>query len=272
MKTVLMTGTSSGIGYEAALVFARAGYQVVATMRNLDKKHTLQEIAIQEKLNINIKQLDVTNEQSVQTVVNDLLQNNGRIDILINNAGAGFLGALEQTTLSQIQDMMDVNFFGTCRLVKAVLPSMRKGKSGRIISISSVGGVSGHPFNDAYCAAKFAVEGLMESLAPVAKRFGVQISLVEPGPVNSDFVSSTLHKSPELSAELESDYRAMLDRYSLAVKNAFAQLGQTPTEIANILLEVASAEKPQLRYQTSELSHKMVGLKLVDPTGNKTIE
>src|SRR3990167_242727 len=253
MKTVLMTGTSSGIGYEAALVFARAGYQVVATMRNLDKKHTPQEIAIQEKLNINIKKLDVTNEQSVQKVVNDLLQNNGRIDILINNAGAGFLGALEQTTLSQIQDMMDVNFFGTCRLVKAVLPSMRKGKSGRIISISSVGGVSGHPFNDAYCAAKFAVEGLMESLAPVAKRFGVQISLVEPGPVNSDFVSSTLHKSPELSAELE-------------------EIGQTPTEIANILLEVASAEKPQLRYQTSELSHKMVGLKLVDPTGNKTIE
>ncbi len=271
MKTVLITGTSSGIGYETALAFARTGYHVIATMRDVEK-NDLRKIATQEKLNIDIKQLDVVNTQSVQNVIDNILQQTGQIDILINNAGSGFRGALEQTTLSQAQAVMDINFFGTWRLVQAVLPSMRKNKSGRIISVTSIGGVIGHPFNDAYCAAKFAVEGMMESLAPVVKQFGIHVSLVEPGPVNSSFASSTLHKSPELPTELESDYGTMLATYAQATKNVFAQLGQAPDEVANTLLEIATAEQPKFRYQTSEFSKQLVELKLTDATGNKIIE
>ena len=143
------------------------------------------------------------------------------IDILINNAGSGFLGTLEQTSLSQAQEIMDVNFFGVWRLTQAVLPSMRKNKSGHIISITSVGGIMGQPFNDAYCAAKFAVEGMMESLAPVVKRFGVNVSLVEPGPVSSEFVDCALSKIPNLHSDLENDYKAMLDSYYQVTTNTF---------------------------------------------------
>src|SRR3990167_2866528 len=271
MKAILITGASTGIGYATALSFARAGFQVIATMRNLNKNKTLQENIKQEGLNIDIRQLDVTDDHSAETLVNDILNKYQKIDILINNAGFGFLGTLEQTSLSQAQEIMDVNFFGVWRLTQAVLPSMRKNKSGHIISITSVGGVIGQPFNDAYCAAKFAVEGMMESLAPVVRHFGIQVSLVEPGPVNSDFVSSTLNKSPDLHFDLENDYRTMLDSYSQATRNAFTQLAQSPDDIAKCLLEIATEEQAHFKYQTSEISKKIANLKFTDSTGNQVI-
>jgi NAD(P)-dependent dehydrogenase (short-subunit alcohol dehydrogenase family) len=271
MQTVLITGSSSGVGSAAALAFAKAGFQVIATLRNVEKGHVLKLKAQQEGLNIDIRQLDITDENSVTTAVNNILQDYKRIDVLINNAGTGYLGTLEQTSLAEAQSVMDVNFFGVWRLTQAVLPGMRQNKSGRIISITSVGGVIGQPFNDAYCAAKFAVEGFMESLAPVVKRFGIQVSVIEPGPINSEFVSSTLNNSPKLAAELEADYSAMFESYMAATKNTFAQLAQMPQEIAEVLLTAALANEPNFRYQTSETSKKIAALKLVDSTGNQVI-
>src|SRR3990167_1211807 len=220
MKAILITGASTGIGYATALSFARAGFQVIATMRNLNKNKTLQENIKQEGLNIDIRQLDVTDDHSAETLVNDILNKYQKIDILINNAGFGFLGTLEQTSLSQAQEIMDVNFFGVWRLTQAVLPGMRINRSGHIISVTSVGGIFGQPFNDAYCAAKFAVEGMMESLAPVVKQFGIQVSLVEPGPVNSEFVSTVRSKSQNLAID---DYAEMLQSYSQSTMDVFAQ-------------------------------------------------
>ncbi len=271
MKTVLITGCSSGIGYATALLFAKNGFNVVATMRDLTKIHALSDRAKHEKLNIDIRQLDITDEVATQAIVNAVLQDYKKIDILINNAGAGFLGTLEQTSLTQAKEIMDVNFFGIWRLTQAVLPSMRKNKSGHIISVTSVGGVIGQPFNDAYCAAKFAVEGMMESLAPILKRFHIYVSLIEPGAVNSEFVTATLQKSPQLHADLEQDYQAIFQQYLKAVEKAYAQVGQSSTEIAELILTVAGDTQPSFRYQTSEASRKLADLKLTDPTGNQII-
>jgi NAD(P)-dependent dehydrogenase (short-subunit alcohol dehydrogenase family) len=271
MKTVLITGCSSGIGFATAVEFARKGFKVIATMRNLENAKALQKISIEEKIQVDIRQLDVTQDHSIQLFVKNILEKYKTIDVLINNAGAGLLSTLEQTSLSQAREIMDANFFGTWNMTKAVLPSMRAKKSGRIISVTSIGGVIGQPFNDAYCAAKFAVEGMMESLAPVVKRLGIDVSLVEPGPVNSAFVSSTLNKSSELSNDLESDYRTMLDAYSQATEVAYSQFAQSSDEIAKIILDIAIEQSPSFRYQTSEVSKKIASIKLVDPTGNQVI-
>lgn len=271
MKIVLITGCSSGIGFETSLAFARQGFRVIATMRDLDKSHVLKAIVNKEKLNIDIRQLDVTDDSSIQSLIQDILKTYQKIDILVNNAGSGYLGTLEQTSLSQAQEIMDVNYFGTWRLTSAVLPSMRKNRSGHIISVTSVGGIIGQPFNDAYCAAKFAVEGMMESLAPVIKRFGIHVSLIEPGPVNSEFVSSTIRKSENLNYDLENDYSEMLKSYSHTAKNVFSQFSQSSEEIANLICKIVSDKPPCFRYQTSELSRKIANAKLTDPTGNHVI-
>lgn len=271
MKTVLITGASSGIGLATAILFAKNGYRVIATMRNLAKGITLQNIMNAESLNITIKQLDVSDDKSIELIFNEIIQKYNHLDILVNNAGSGFLGTLEQTTLSQAQEIMDVNFFGVWRLTQAALPIMRKNKSGHIISVTSIGGLIGQPFNDAYCAAKFAVEGLMESLAPIAKNLGIKISLIEPGPVNSDFVASVKQKSPVLTEHLTHDYQNMLDAYLKATTAAFSQFGQTPEEIAKTILEVAMSEQHNLRYQTSEASKKIANIKLSDITGNQVV-
>lgn len=272
MKTILITGCSSGIGFATALLFAKNGYRVIATMRNLSKANTLQNIAKTESLDITIKQLDVSDNQSIELVINEIVKNYGHLDILINNAGAGFLGTLEQTSLSQAQEIMDINFFGVWRLTQAVLPIMRRNKSGHIISITSVGGLIGQPFNDAYCAAKFAVEGFMESLAPIAKNLGITISLIEPGPVNSDFVDAVKQISPTLSEHLIHDYQTMLDAYLKSATSSFSQYGQTPEDIARVILNVATSEQPHLRYQTSEISKKIANIKLSDITGSQVLE
>lgn len=271
MKTVLITGCSTGIGYSTALLFARRGFNVIATMRNLDKSHDLLKQAKQEKLNIDIRHLDITDDSSIQMIVASILQDYKKIDVLINNAGAGFLGTLEQTSLTQAKEIMDVNFFGIWRLTQAILPSMRMHKAGHIISITSVGGLIGQPFNDAYCAAKFAVEGMMESLAPVLKRFNIHVSLVEPGPVNSEFVTATLKKSPELNIDLEKDYKHIYESFYQAIEKSYADRGQSADEIAEIILFAANDKQPSFRYQTSESSKQFAHLKLTDPTGNQLI-
>lgn len=270
MQIVLITGSSSGVGYETALTFARNGFKVIATMPHLEKSEALNKKIKEENLNVDIKQLDVTNEKNIKDVVDDVLKTYGKIDILVNNAGAGLLGTLEQTKLSQAHQIMNVNYFGVRNVTNAVLPSMRK-NTGRIISITSVGGIIGQPFNADYCAAKFAVEGLMESLAPEMKRLGIKISVVEPGPINTNFISSTLERSYALSNDLKPDYQEMLDAYTDATKKVFANGAQDPAEVAKLIFDIALVDKPHFRYQTSDLSRQVASLKLTDSTGDKIV-
>src|SRR5436190_1948312 len=177
---VLITGTSSGIGLSSAVSLAHAGYPVVATLRNPDRAGELQARAKEAGVELDVRRLDVTDDASVEECVRAVVADYGQLHAVVNNAGSGHLGTLEQDSLEEYRRVFEVNFFGVLRVSKAALPHLRA-SGGRLVTVTSVGGVIGQPFNEAYCAAKFAVEGLMESLAPVAQRHGVHVSLVEPG-------------------------------------------------------------------------------------------
>jgi NAD(P)-dependent dehydrogenase (short-subunit alcohol dehydrogenase family) len=270
-RVALVTGTSTGIGLSAAIGLARGGFRVVATMRDLAKADALQKQAAAAGVAVSLQRLDVQDESSIRACVDSIVKEFGRIDLLVNNAGAGLLGSTEQTSMASLQRTMDINFFGVWRCTQAVLPHMRKARSGRIISVSSIGGLVGQPFNDAYCAAKFAVEGMMESLAPLAKRFGVHISLVEPGPVNTEFVASAV-KQNEARADAEiADYEPILKAYLAGSRQAFATAGQTGDDIAAVILEAAIAESPHLRYLTSDMIRGVAARKYVDTTGDTIV-
>ncbi len=270
-KIALVTGTSSGIGLSTAVQLAQHGFTVIATMRDTTKADSLEAQAREAGVSIDVRQLDVQDDASVTKCVQEVLQTYGRIDLLLNNAGAGFLGTMEQTLMQDLQRTMEVNFFGVWRVTQAVFPSMRVAGSGRIITITSVGGLLGQPFNDAYCAAKFAVEGMMESLAPVAKRLGIDVSLVEPGPVNTNFVASVVAGLPKPDQEVQATYGPMLEAYMGETQERFATMGQTPAQIGQVIVTIAMAETPHFRYTTSEMIQGLVAQKYVDPSGDKLL-
>ncbi len=272
MKAVaLVTGTSSGIGLSTAVQLAQAGFTVVATMRNTAKADALKAEAATAGVELDVRALDVQDAASITACVNGVLGDYGRIDLLVNNAGSGFLGTLEETTFEQLTQVMDVNFYGVWRVTEAVFPHMRRAGSGRIVTNTSIGGLIGQPFNDAYCAAKFAVEGFMESLAPVASRLGIHVSIVEPGPVATEFVATVREKLGQTQpTEASAAYTTMRDSYLAASTQVFA-MAQTGADVARVMVEAATAEQPHLRYVTSDLVRGIAGRKYVDLTGDSII-
>jgi NAD(P)-dependent dehydrogenase (short-subunit alcohol dehydrogenase family) len=271
-RTALVTGTSSGIGLSTAIALAKAGFDVIATMRDLSKADALRQRANQEDVNLEVIALDVQDDASVTNAVRETLERHGRLDVLVNNAGAGHVGTLEQTSLEEAKRVMDVNFFGVWRVTQAVLPQMRAQGSGRIISVSSIGGLIAQPFSDAYCAAKFALEGAMESLAPVMARFGVSVSVIEPGPVNTAFVAN-VGGQRNMNTSASDPYQALVAAYVQTLQRAYTNVnaGQTGDEVAAVILEAATSEKPDLHYQTSDFVRARVATKYVDPSGNSII-
>ena len=175
-KTVLITGTSTGLGASTAVQAAAAGHRVYATMRNTGKRDALDAAAQAAGVSVDVLQLDVQDSGSINAAVDAVLAKEEKIDVLINNAGAGFVRSTEQASEEEIAWVMDVNFMGVVRCTKAVIPHMRKQRSGHVISISSVGGLVGQPFNEIYCGAKFAVEGYMEAMASyITPNFGIRV-------------------------------------------------------------------------------------------------
>ncbi|MBX9642934.1 MAG: SDR family oxidoreductase [Novosphingobium sp.] len=271
-KVALVTGCSTGVGLHTAVRLAEAGYTVVATMRDPGKQQALFDEAAKAGVSIEVAPLDVCSQDSIDAAVADCIARHGRIDLLVNNAGAGFLGSVEQTSDDDLRRTMETNFFGVWNMTKAVLPHMRSAGSGRIISVTSVGGLLGQPFNEAYCAAKFAVEGMMEGLAPLARQFGVDICLVEPGPINTEFVASVRASSQKSIAAMSEPYGTLAQRYIGASGDVFATYGQTGDDIAKIITALAVAENPDFRTITSDFAKAMVSSKVVDQTGNSVIE
>ena len=189
VKVAVVTGSSSGIGYETSLLLARNQITTYATMRNLSKGDGLREIASKEKIPLSVTQLDVNNDSSVDNTIDNIIKENGRIDILVNNAGYDLFGSLEELSLEEIKQQFETNVFGVIRATKAVIPTMRKQGDGTIVNISSVGGRIGLiPFNTAYHASKFAIEGFTESLRQELAEFNINIILIEPGCVSSNFM------------------------------------------------------------------------------------
>lgn len=269
-KVVLITGTSSGLGLSLAIQAAKQDYRVYATMRNLHKKDLLEKSAQKAGVSLQIRQLDVQDQESVQTCVGALIDREGQIDYLINNAGAGFVRSLEQATEQEVKWVMDVNFMGTVRTIQATLPSMRKAGKGHIINISSVGGLVGQPFNEVYCAAKFAVEGLTESMATyIEPHFGVRFTVVEPGGIQSDFALNVMNQLQQSGGMTDDAYLPLLKRYIDGAKNRpRAGIYQSAEDVAQVILECMQNPNPPLRLRTSPWANEFCNLKTqADPTG-----
>ncbi|RSS80019.1 SDR family NAD(P)-dependent oxidoreductase [Streptomyces sp. WAC06614] len=265
-RTVLITGTSSGIGLAAAIAAARAGWTTVATLRDTGRADALRKAAAEAGVELDIRQLDVVDEASVAAAVDGVIADYGRLDAVVNNAGAGHLGTLENETVADVRKVMEVNFFGVLNVSKAAMPHLRA-SGGRLITVTSVGGVIGQPFNEAYCAAKFAVEGYMESLAPVARTLGVSVSVVEPGAVATEFVNNLGVDLEEYMAAA-GDYAEPLRRYVDRTVPQFLTGAQTPAEAAEAVIEALTADRPAFRIQTSEWARGFTGTKLTDLDGS----
>ncbi|KAM9311287.1 retinol dehydrogenase 8 [Gastrophryne carolinensis] len=274
-KTVLITGCSSGIGLKIAVQLAKdpqQRYHVIATMRDLGKSGKLEAEAA-EHLNktLVIKQLDVTREDSVK---NCLATMPGQtVDILVNNAGIGLIGPVESQSIEDMRKIFETNFFGVVRLIKEVLPSMKSRRSGHIVVISSVLGLQGIVFNDAYVASKFAIEGFCESLAVQLLKFNIFVSMIEPGPVNTEFemkLMEEVSRSDFPGADAET-IRYFKEIYLPSAHEIFVSMGQAPDAVAKATVKVIGMEQPVFRYQTNPLYTPLTAMKYADNTGNLSI-
>jgi len=276
-KVALITGCSSGVGLSLSVLLAQNSYRVYATMRNLDKKGKLEsEAGSLLNNNLFIRQLDVTDDVSSQNCVKEIIEKEGRIDILVNNAGQGVSGLIEDQSVAVAKENFETNFFGVYRLTREVVPHLKKQKSGHIINLSSVGGINGVPFNDIYCASKFALEGFSESLAPTLKVFNVHVSLIEPGPIITDFVANAVTRMEDVSKSTADDKtKEIFATYRQRMLAGFnPEMGQTGLQVAECIKKVLEMENPPFRYctPTHPAFATIAQLKYVDPTGNQGIE
>lgn len=271
-KVILITGTSTGLGVATAVQAAQAGHTVYATMRNTQKRGTLDAATQVAGVSLNVLQLDVQDTGSVNAAIDTVIAEQGRIDVLINNAGMGYVRSLEQAEESDIQKILDINYTGVTRCIKAVMPHMRKARAGHVINISSVGGLVGQPFNEIYCGAKFAVEGLTEAMASyITPAFGIHFTAVEPGGIASEFANTVLEQVEQTGGMLEDEYLPILQKYIAGSQNRQETgIYQTADEVAAIVMKVMGSEQPPVRTRTSEWSEDFSKLKTgLDPDGLK---
>ena len=230
-RVALITGASSGIGKLTAALLASRGFTVFGTSRK----------ASGGKLNgVEMLQLDITSDESVTTCVSNLLQKTGRLDVLINNAGQAFAGGLEETSLEEAKTQFDSNFFGAVRMVNAVLPEMRKRRSGQIINLGSLKGIFPTPFGGYYGAAKAALMVYSEALRHELKNLGVKVSVIEPGFYNT-------HHTRIRAARSISDYDEIRKRAQSADEESFDK-GADPREVAETILKIIESPSPRLHY------------------------
>ncbi|MFL6461691.1 MAG: SDR family oxidoreductase, partial [Nitrososphaeraceae archaeon] len=258
-KVAIVTGSSTGIGYETSLALARNGFLTYATMRNLNKAENIKSVATKESLPLRVKQLDVTEDLSVKNAVEAILsETGGRIDILVNNAGYGLNGAFEDLAMDEIKAQYETNFFGLIRVTQAVLPTMRRRKSGTIVNISSGAGRFGFPSGSAYASTKFAVEGLSESISYELEPFGIKVVIVEPGVIRTNFGNGLI--VAKKSQDPRSPYSMMMKK----IANAFEELmknSSSPDLVANVVLNAVKDENPNLRYLDGNDVEQWLGAK-----------
>jgi NAD(P)-dependent dehydrogenase (short-subunit alcohol dehydrogenase family) len=267
---VLISGTSSGIGLATAVAAAAAGYRTVATLRNPESDGALRSAATDAGVELDVRALDVTDTDSIGACIDGVVADHGSIDALINNAGAGYVGTIEQVSMGDMRKVMEVNYFGVVAMTKAAMAHLRA-SGGRVITVSSVGGAVGQPFNEAYCAAKFAVEGFLESLAPVAGTVGVGVSIVEPGPVTTEFVNNV---GVDIDAMFTAagPYLPAMQAYLTHVMADFSSdAAQTADQVAEVIMDVLRAAHPPLRVQTGPWGEAFVGSKISDLDGSAVL-
>jgi NAD(P)-dependent dehydrogenase (short-subunit alcohol dehydrogenase family) len=244
-QVAVVTGSSSGIGYETSLILARNGFLTYATMRNLNKSENMKLIVAKENLPIQIKQLDVTDDVSVKNAIQDISSEAGHIDVLVNNAGYGLNGAFEDLAMDEIKAQYETNVFGLVRTTQAVLPIMRRQKSGTIVNISSGAGRFGFPGSSAYVSTKFAVEGLSESMSYELEPFGIKVVIVEPGVIRTNFVDGMVvaKKSQDPNSPYSQITQKIATGFEEMMKNA-----SSADLVAKVVLDAITDKNPSLRY------------------------
>lgn len=245
-KVAIVTGSSGGIGYETALLLARNGFRTYATMRNLEKSKTILDVAKKEKLELHTVKLDVTDEKSVNDAIKTIKSDAGRIDVLVNNAGYGLAGSLEDLSMSEIKDQYETNVFGLIRTTQAVLSTMREQKSGIIVNVSSIGGKMGMPLLSSYIGTKFAVEGLSESIAYELEPFGIKIVLIEPGVIKTSFDTGMV-----VSQNPKSPYYENMQKLQSSMMSVMKN-GTLPGKVAQVILDAVNSPNPAMRYTAGD--------------------
>lgn len=243
-RTVLVTGCSSGIGLATCHVLSRNNFMTYGTVRNLSKAKKIQDLINRENLSLKILRLDVNDNQSIKLAVKKILTDTRRIDVLINNAGYGMFGPVEEITTQEVKKQFETNFFGTIRLIKAIVPIMRKQGNGTIVNISSMVGRFGVPLNSAYVSSKFAVEGLSESISFELEEFGIRVIVIEPGVVRSDF----FHNVKVKGMNLESPYHKLMERRVNFLDKAIKNSLTSSYDVADTILEALNSKDPKFRY------------------------
>jgi NAD(P)-dependent dehydrogenase (short-subunit alcohol dehydrogenase family) len=251
-KVALVTGVSSGIGRVTATLLAQHGFRVFGTMRNPSASH---------EASFELIPLDVREQESVRACVDGVLEKAGRIDALVNNAGYTLIGSAEEISLQETKDLFETNFFGVLRMTQAVLPMMRKQRSGRIAIIGSVAGFLPMPYQGIYAASKHAVEGYAESLDYEVQQFGIRVSVIEPG-----FVRTNIAENSRLAAQPLGVYAGDRDHVLRVLRESVAN-GEDPARVAFVVHEALTSSSPRARYTAGRQARFLSRVKRFAPAG-----
>jgi short-subunit dehydrogenase len=253
-KVALVTGASSGIGKETAKLLVENGYIVYGASRRIEKMTEL------KKLGIQLIEMDIADDNSIIRCVEKVLRNENRIDVLVNNAGYGSYGALEDVPISEGKYQFEVNVFGLARMIQLFLPTMRQQLSGRIINVSSIGGSFGEPHGSWYHATKFALEGLSDSLRMELKQFGIDVVIIKPGAIQSEWNAIARENLMKVSGK--TDYKELVGKHIKMLTDADNR-GSSPKVVAQTILKATTSNNPKTRYATGSGSKLILFLRSV---------
>jgi NAD(P)-dependent dehydrogenase (short-subunit alcohol dehydrogenase family) len=263
----VVTGSSSGIGFETSVLLAKNGFITYATMRNLDKSDAIIDLKQKEKLPLEVLKLDVTNDKSVKEAIEKIVNEQETIDVLVNNAGYALVGALEELSIEEIKEQFETNVFGVIRVVQEILPIMRKQRHGTIVNISSLAGRIGFPLTSAYVSSKFALEGLSESMAYEVEQFGIKVILIEPGVIKTNFdknlkIGKKVSISTTTTNNSNSPYADITEKRIAGFKPRF-ESGPSSIEVAKVILNVITSKNvpSESRYLVGDDAFKLMEIR-----------
>ena len=260
-RIAIVTGSSSGIGFETSLALARNGFYTYATMRNLDKSKTILELARLEELPLEVLRLNVTDDKSVKKAIEKIANEQERIDVLVNNAGYALVGPFEELSIEEFKEQFETNVLGAIRITQGVLPIMRNQRCGTIVNISSIAGRIGFPLTSAYVSSKFALEGLSESIAYETEQFRIKVILIEPGVIKTNFDNNLKIGKRVAATDPNSPYAEITKRRILGFKPRFEK-GSHPTEVAKAILKAIESENsPELRHLVGNDAFKLMEIR-----------
>ncbi len=242
-QVILITGASSGIGQACAERLAEQGHRVYGTSRRSQPENDRYTMLV----------VDVTDADSIHAAVEEIRQREGRLDVVVNNAGIGYGGSVEDTSIDEVKASFETNFFGALRICRAVLPLMREQGGGKIVNVSSIGGLMGLPYQASYSATKYALEGMTEALRMEVQPFGIHVSLIEPGDIRTGFTANRRHAR---AAEEDSVYREQYRR-TLKKMEADELGGSSPDVVAQALTKIVRSQRPRARYVVGPFYEKV---------------